>query len=47
MEPTERTYEMVNTEKEGDAEAVYDFIDHDKKEVAYEANPAAYGTYCH
>ena len=29
MEPTERAYEMVNTEKTADP--VYDFIDHDKK----------------
>ena len=38
MEPTERAYEMGNIEKTADP--VYDFIDHDIKEVAYEENPA-------
>ena len=46
IDPTERMYEMVNTEKA--AEAVYDFIDHDKKEMAYKENPAyAVHTYHH
>ena len=49
IDPTERMYEMVNTEKTADSEAVYDFIDNDQKEVAYEENPAAYAvhTYHH
>ena len=37
-EPTEGTYEMVNTEKT--AEAEYEIIDHDKKGVTLEDNPA-------
>ena len=38
IEPTERMYEMVNTEKT--VEDVYEVIDHGKKEVTYEENPA-------
>ena len=37
-EPAEGTYEMVNTEKT--AEAEYEIIDHDKKGVTLEDNPA-------
>ena len=37
-EPAEGTYEMVNTEKT--AEAEYEVIDHDKKGVTLEDNPA-------
>ena len=37
-EPAEGTYEMVNTEKT--AEAEYDIIDHNKKGVTLEENPA-------
>ena len=38
IEPTERMYEMENAEKI--AEAVYEVIDHDKKEVTFKNNPA-------
>ena len=41
-EPAEGTYEMVNTEKT--AEAEYEIIDHNKKGVTLEDNPA-YGTH--
>ena len=37
-EPAEGTYEMVNTEKT--AEAEYEIIDHNKKGVTLEENPA-------
>ena len=37
-EPTEGTYEMVNTEKT--AESEYDIIDHNKEGVILEENPA-------